>query len=82
MYNRPEREFLAYKTGHCDARYAAAEIALQADAKIESMREALRAMSDAMLLLKINSSLSVHQLAIIDEPLEQAKTVLALEGGI
>lgn len=30
---------IAYKTGHKDARHAAAEVALQADACIESLRE-------------------------------------------
>ena len=42
MFVWPLREVLAFKTGHCDARHAAAEIALQADAKIEFMREALQ----------------------------------------
>lgn len=32
---------LAYKTGHRDARHAAAEIAAQADARIDELREAV-----------------------------------------
>ena len=35
---------IAHKFGHRDARHAAAEIALQADAEIERLREALKVM--------------------------------------
>ena len=42
MYNRPEREFITYKIGHREARHAAAEIALQADKRIEDLEKALR----------------------------------------
>ena len=37
-----EREHRAYRIGHCDARYVAAEIALHADKRIEALEKALR----------------------------------------
>ena len=45
-------EQLAYKRGHRDARHAAAEIALKADACIEALRSALLVMQGEALPLK------------------------------
>ena len=39
--NLPGPSFAAYKVGHRDARHAAAELSLKADARIEDLEQAL-----------------------------------------
>jgi len=41
-----------YKQGHRDARHAAAELALKADAEIERLRDALREIASADMTTK------------------------------
>lgn len=41
MVNATEAQLLAYKIGHRDARHAAAELALKADAELDALRAAV-----------------------------------------
>lgn len=43
-----ESDFRIYKIGHRDARHAAAEIANEADAKIEKLKNVLQEISDGV----------------------------------
>jgi hypothetical protein len=43
-------EFMGYKLGHRDARHAAAELALKADARIEELESALKMLLNALPL--------------------------------
>lgn len=44
-----EEEFRIYKIGHRDARHAAAELAIQADARIEELEKALQDLISASI---------------------------------
>lgn len=52
----------AYKSGHRDARHAAAELALKADARIEVLEQALKSILDWQPTQHVQSIFDDHEL--------------------
>ena len=71
MFIYPSREVLFFKTGHREARHAAAEIAMHADKRIEALEKALRN-ARSLLTAYVGTKTSADSVSILFKQMSDA----------